>query len=62
MVSQLLLPIVLCTFLSLTRGLVAADIWLAIVLGHVTRAGLSVLRFHQGKWRGIVVDIGTSKV
>ena len=62
LVSQLLLPIGLCTFFSLTRGLVAADIWLAIVLGHVTRAGLSVLRFHQGKWRGIVVDIGTSKV
>ena len=34
-----------------------ADIWLAIVLGHVTRAALSVLRFRQGKWRSIAVDI-----
>jgi putative MATE family efflux protein len=61
-VSQLLLPVGLCTFLSLTRGLVATDIWLAIVLGHVARAGLSVLIFHQGKWRDIVVDIKTTKV
>jgi len=61
-VSQLLLPIGLCAFLSSTRGLVATDIWLAIVLGHLTRAVLSVLRFRQGKWRGIVVDIGTAKV
>jgi Na+-driven multidrug efflux pump len=33
------------------------DIWLAIVLGHATRATLSVLRFRQGKWREIAVHI-----
>ena len=32
-------------------------IWMAIVLGHATRASLSVVRFRQGKWRSIAVDI-----
>jgi Na+-driven multidrug efflux pump len=36
----------------------AGDIWLAIVVGHITRAGLSVARFRQGRWRSIAVDIG----
>ena len=35
----------------------AAAIWLAIVLGHATRAILSVWRFRQEKWRNIEVDI-----
>jgi Na+-driven multidrug efflux pump len=57
-VSQVLVPIGLCTYFSYTRGLVAGDIWLAIVLGHMTRAFLSMARFRQGKWRQIAVDIG----
>jgi Na+-driven multidrug efflux pump len=28
-----------------------------ILAGHFTRAALSVIRFRQEKWRGIVVDI-----
>ena len=56
-VSQFVVPIGLCTYFSLTRGLLPADIWLAIVLGHMTRATLSVLRFRQGKWRHIAVNI-----
>jgi len=39
------------------RGLEPTDIWMAIVIGHVTRATLSVLRFRQQKWRAIIVDI-----
>jgi len=39
------------------RGLQPSDIWLAILIGHATRCGLSVLRFRQQKWRGIHVDI-----
>jgi len=35
-------------------------IWIAILIGHATRCGLSVLRFNQGQWRGIAVDIGAS--
>jgi len=60
-VSQVVVPIGLCTYFSMTRGLHPADIWLAIVLGHAMRATLSVLRFRQGKWRDIVVDIGTAR-
>lgn len=60
-VSQVVIPIGLCTYFSVTRGLLPADIWLAIVLGHVARASLSVIRFRQGKWRNITVDIGTAR-
>ena len=58
MVSQVAVPIGLCSYLQMTRGLEAPDIWLAIVLGHVARASLSVIRFRQGRWRDIAVDIG----
>ena len=37
--------------------LAPGDIWMAIVLGHVTRCVLSVARFRQQKWRTIAVDI-----
>ena len=56
-VSQIIVPIGLCAVLQATRGLHPGDIWLAIVLGHFTRAALSVLRFRQGRWRNIAVDI-----
>jgi putative MATE family efflux protein len=56
-VSQIGVPIGLCTVLQAMRGLQPEDIWLAIVLGHVTRAALSVLRFRQGRWRHLAVDI-----
>jgi putative MATE family efflux protein len=56
-VSQIAVPLGLCAVLQATRGLEPADIWLAIVLGHVTRCGLSVARFRQGKWREIAVEI-----
>jgi Na+-driven multidrug efflux pump len=57
MVSQIAVPIGLCAWIQANRGLQPGDIWLAIVLGHVTRAALSVLRFRQGRWRHIQVDI-----
>ncbi len=56
-VSQIVVPLGLCAVLQATRGLRPADIWLAILLGHATRCALSVLRFRQGKWRSIRVDI-----
>ena len=56
-VSQIIVPIGLCAVLQATRGLHPTDIWSAIVLGHLTRAVLSVLRFRQGRWRHIAVDI-----
>jgi Na+-driven multidrug efflux pump len=56
-VSQVIIPIGLCTFFQALRELEAGDIWLAIVIGHFTRAALSFRRFRQQKWRRISVDI-----
>jgi putative MATE family efflux protein len=56
-VSQVGIPIGLCTLFQATGGLEAGEIWLSIVLGHLTRCVLSVARFRQGKWRHIAVDI-----
>ena len=53
--SQIVVPLGLCTFWQTTRGLHPADIWTAILCGHITRCALSALRFRQGKWRGIRV-------
>lgn len=54
-ISQIVVPLGLCSVLQATRGLQATDIWSAIVLGHMTRAALSVVRFRRGKWREIEV-------
>jgi putative MATE family efflux protein len=59
-VSQVIVPLGLCTFFQTFYGLQAVHIWTAIVIGHATRATLSVLRFRQGRWRSIEVDIGPS--
>jgi putative MATE family efflux protein len=56
-ISQIVVPIGLCSVLQATRGLGPSDIWMAIVLGHFTRATLSVMRFRQQKWRSIQVNI-----
>src|SRR5262245_14099752 len=60
-VSQIVVPIGTCAWLQATRGLRPEHIWLAIVLGHVTRAALSLLRFRQGRWRHIRVDIDAAR-
>jgi putative MATE family efflux protein len=59
--SQVIVPVGFCAAVQAARGLQASDIWLAIVIGHFTRGTLSVLRFHQGKWRTIAVDIRPSR-
>jgi putative MATE family efflux protein len=56
-ISQIVVPLGLCTIFQATRGLQPTDIWLAIVLGHFTRCTLSFARFRQQKWRNIAVDI-----
>lgn len=55
--SQIAVPIGMCTLIQMIRPLESHDIWIAIVLGHLARALLSVLRFRQGKWRSIKVEI-----
>jgi putative MATE family efflux protein len=57
-VSQIVIPLGLCSLIQLSRPLQPADIWLAILLGHATRAGLSIVRFRSGKWR--LIQIATT--
>jgi len=62
-ISQVVVPLGLCAGWEAVRrgagepGLRPTDIWTAILIGHATRCVLSVLRFRQGRWREIAVDI-----
>jgi putative MATE family efflux protein len=60
-VSQVLIPVGLCSFFQALGQLDPGEIWLAIVLGHLTRSVLSLGRFRQGKWRHIMVEIGPGR-
>ncbi|MDB4878408.1 MAG: efflux family protein [Gemmatimonadetes bacterium] len=57
-VSQVVVPLGICFVIKHTGTLQPIHIWVAILVGHVTRCALSMLRFRQGKWRGITVEIG----
>jgi putative MATE family efflux protein len=57
-VSQVALPLGICYVIQQTGTLHPINIWIAILIGHATRCALTVLRFNQGKWRTIAVDIG----
>ena len=57
-ISQVLLPLGICFVIQRTGTLQPIDIWIAILVGHATRFALSALRFNQGRWRNIAVDIG----
>ena len=56
-ISQIVVPLGLCFVIKQTSTLDPIDIWIAILAGHATRCVLSVVRFRQGKWRAISVDI-----
>jgi putative MATE family efflux protein len=57
-ISQVVVPLGICFVIRQVSTLDPLDVWLAILFGHVTRCALSVVRFNQGRWREIVVDIG----
>ncbi|MBM4185926.1 MAG: MATE family efflux transporter [Gemmatimonadetes bacterium] len=57
LLSQILVPLGGLAVVATIRPLVPLDVWLAILLGHITRAALSITRFRQGRWRTIAVDI-----
>ncbi len=59
-ISQLVLPLTICFIAQQTIGLEPIYIWLAILAGHFTRFLLSYIRFSQGRWRNIAVDITAS--
>lgn len=56
-VSQVLVPLGICFAIQQTGTLQPIHIWVAILIGHATRAALSVVRFNQGQWRQIAVDL-----
>ena len=56
-ISQVVVPLGICYVIKRTSHLDPIDIWIAILVGHITRCTLSVLRFNQGRWRTIAVDI-----
>lgn len=60
-ISQVFVPLGICFFIKQTSQLTPLNIWLAILTGHITRCALSVLRFNQGQWRSIAVDIGSGR-
>ena len=60
-VSQVVLPLGLCFTWQQFAALTPLVIWIAILVGHVSRCGLSMVRFRQGKWRHIVVDFHSAK-
>jgi len=59
-VSQVIVPLGICFAVQRFGHLDPIDIWIAILVGHMTRCGLSVWRFSQGRWRSIRVDVGTT--
>ncbi len=60
-ISQIFVPLGLCFVIQQVSTLDPIDIWAAILAGHATRCVLSVIRFKQGKWRSISVDIGSKR-
>jgi putative MATE family efflux protein len=56
-ISQVILPLGICFTLDALGTLQPMHIWIAILCGHVCRCALSVIRFNQGKWRRIEVDL-----
>ena len=56
-ISQIIVPLGICFVIQQVATLQPLHIWIAILVGHATRCALSVLRFRQGRWRGIAVDI-----
>jgi putative MATE family efflux protein len=57
-VSQVIVPLGICFVIQQTGTLQPIHIWIAILIGHATRCALSIVRFNQGRWRTIAVDIG----
>ena len=56
-ISQIVVPLSICFVIQQTSRLDPIDIWIAILVGHITRCVLSVWRFNRERWRSIAVDI-----
>ncbi len=60
-ISQVVIPLGICFTIRQFGTLEPLDIWLAILAGHITRCVLSLVRFMQGKWRSIAIDIEATR-
>jgi putative MATE family efflux protein len=60
-ISQIVVPLGICFVIQQTGTLDPIDVWVAILVGHFTRCMLSIVRFRQGRWRNIAVDIELRK-
>jgi Na+-driven multidrug efflux pump len=60
-VSQVVVPLGICFVIQQTGTLQPLHIWIAILIGHITRCALSVVRFNQGNWRSIPITIDDSR-
>lgn len=56
-VSQIVVPLGICYTIRAVTTLEPVHVWVAILIGHITRCVLSVWRFRQGKWREIHVGV-----
>jgi putative MATE family efflux protein len=56
-ISQVVVPLGICFVIKQLGTLEPIHVWLAILAGHATRCVLSLIRFSQGNWRSIKVDI-----
>lgn len=56
-ISQVVMPLGICFAISQFTTLDPIHIWIAILVGHTARCTLSFLRFQQGKWRSIKVEL-----
>jgi MATE family, multidrug efflux pump len=55
-IAQVIVPLGICFVVQRLGTLDAMHIWVAILIGHITRCTLNVIRFDQGKWRTIKVE------
>jgi Na+-driven multidrug efflux pump len=55
-IAQIILPLGICFVMQRLGRMDAMTIWVAILIGHITRCTLNVIRFDQGKWRAIKVE------
>ena len=60
-VSNVAVPLGICFVMRALGTLQPIHIWIAIFVGHLTRCALTIMRFNQGKWRGIQVDLTPPK-
>ena len=57
LISQVAVPLGICFAVQEFGTMRSSTVWTAILCGHMMRCVLSVLRFRQGHWRRIAVEV-----